>query len=104
MPSSLKPRPRADSEKLTSSACDALRRAIDRRHRFALAVVAFIMLGPGALFYIADLVRTEAATLWAMLYFGAVCWAFSHERELQRQIDDIRAGRDPRRQHESLTQ
>jgi hypothetical protein len=52
-----------------------------------------------ARFYIADLVRTEAATLWAMLYFGAVCWAFSHERELQRQIDDIRAGRDPRRQH-----
>src|ERR1700716_4174629 len=51
MPSSLKPRTRADSEKLTSSACDALRRAIDRRHRFALAVFAFIMLGPGAVLY-----------------------------------------------------
>ena len=92
---SLKPRPRGSSEDLTGSACDALRRAIDKRERFALLVFAFAWLGLGALFDIADLIRAPAEALWVMLYFSTVRWAFRHERDLQRQIDDIRAGRVP---------
>ena len=87
---SLKPRPRGSSEDLTDSACDALRRAIDKRERFALLVFAFVWLGLGALFDIADLIRAPAEALWVMLYFSTVRWAFRHERELQRQVEDAK--------------
>jgi hypothetical protein len=75
---------------LTGSACDALRRAIGKRERFASLVIAFVWLGLGALFYIADLIRAPAEALWVMLYFSTVRWAFRHERELQRQVDDAK--------------
>ena len=87
---SLRPRPRGSSEDLTGSACDALRRAIGKRERFAWLVIAFVWLGLGALFYIADLVRAPAEALWVMLYFSTVRWAFRHERELQRQVEDAK--------------
>jgi hypothetical protein len=87
---SLKPRPRGSSEDLTGSACDALRRAIGKRERFAWLVIAFVWLGLGALFYIADLIRASAEALWVMLYFSTVRWAFRHERELQRQVEDAK--------------
>src|SRR3979409_968257 len=92
---SLKPRPRGSSEDLTGSACDALRRALDQRELFSFVVCAFAWLGVGSLFDIADLIRAPAEALWVMLYFSTVRWAFRHERDLQRQIDDIRAGREP---------
>jgi hypothetical protein len=87
---SLRPRPRGSSEDLTDSACDALRRAIGKRERSASLVIAFVWLGLGALFYIADLIRAPAEALWVMLYFSTVRWAFRHERELQRQIEDAK--------------
>jgi hypothetical protein len=93
---SLKPWPRASSEHLRGGARDALRRSIDRHHRFAFLLAAFIWLGLGAIFFVSDLVRAPAATLWALFYFGAVCWAVRHEQELQRQVGDAKrdAARD----------
>jgi hypothetical protein len=73
---------------------DALQRAIDRRGRFASLAVAFTMLGPSVVFYMADLVGVQSAVLLGMLYLGAVFWAFTHEWELQRQVEDIRAERE----------
>ena len=101
---SLKPWPRSSSEHLRDGARDALRRSIDRalrrsidrHHRFAFLLAAFIWLGLGAIFFVSDLVRAPAATLWALFYFGAVCWAVRHEQELQRQVGDAKrdAARD----------
>lgn len=88
--SDLRPR----SENSTGSTCDALRRAIATHYRFASLAFAFIWLGLGAVFYVSDLVRVPTATLWDLLYLSTVCWAFRHERELQRHVEDIRAGRD----------
>ena len=73
---------------------DALQRATDRRGRFASLTVAFTMLGPSVVFYIADLVDVQWAALSGMLYLGAVVWAFRHERELQRQAEDMHAERE----------
>jgi hypothetical protein len=73
---------------------DALQRATDRHGRFASLAVAFTMLGPSVVFYIDDLVGVQSAALAGMLYLGAVVWAFMHERELQRQVEDIRAERE----------
>ena len=87
---SLKPWPRSSSEHLRGGARDALRRSIDRHHRFAFLLAAFIWLGLGAIFFISDLVQAPVATLWALFYFGAVCWAVRHEQELQRQVGDAK--------------
>ena len=73
---------------------DALQRAIGQRGQFASVAVAFTMLGPSVVFYIADLLGVQSAALLGPLYLGAVFWAFTHERELQRKIEDIRAERE----------
>jgi hypothetical protein len=73
---------------------DALQRAIDQRGRFASLTVAFTMPGPSVVFYIADLVGVQWAALSGMFYLDTVVWAFTHERELQHQAEDMRAERE----------
>jgi len=65
----------------------------DRRGRFASLAVAFTCWAERGL-CIDDLVGVQWATLTGVLYLGAVVWAFMHERELQRQVEDIRAERE----------